>query len=275
MTTARDWGRRLGRVALWIAVAIVGVRGLSSTFAAKPSPAAVPVKAPPAWPDQRAGAFAAQFAAAWLAVTPDVAAYRASLEPYADDSALEALPVADPKAKPVTVSSVTVASLKGQSEHSARVTVAADTSAGRVWVAARVDRDPAGHLVIVGAPALVAGPQRAQADPPDGEPLAGSLAEAQELAGRYVTAYVTGHPEALTYLVPPGDAPPVALTAGFAADGEPEITALGDVPDAPKRLDLLARVTVTDHAKARRTLTYRLGLQRTDRWYVDTIEGGA
>jgi hypothetical protein len=141
VSTARDWGRRLGRVALWVAVAIVGIRGLSSTFAAKPSPAAVPVKTPPAWPDQRAGAFAAQFAAAWLAVTPDVAAYRAGLEPYVDDSALEALPVADPKARPVTVSSVTVASLKGQGQSSARVTVAADTSAGRVWVAARVDRD--------------------------------------------------------------------------------------------------------------------------------------
>jgi hypothetical protein len=224
---------------LWVAVLIVGARGVAASFAASPYPAAPVVKRAVSWPDDRVGAFAAQFAAAWLAVTPDATAYRAGVEPFLDESGLSVLPVADGDARPVSVGMVTVASLERVSGSSARVTVAAVTSAGRVWLACRVDRDDSGRLVVVGAPALVAAP------------------------------------EALAYLVPAGAARPAALPAGLAVAGDVEVSGVGDVGDAARRVVVLARVTVSDHARARRTLAYRLVLQRSDRWYVMSIGGGA
>jgi hypothetical protein len=235
-TTGGVLVRRVGRLVLWVAVLIVGARGVAASFAASPSPAAPVVKRAVSWPDDRVGAFAAQFAAAWLAVTPDATAYRAGVEPFLDESGLSVLPVADADARPVSVGMVTVASLERVSGSSARVTVAAVTSAGRVWLACRVDRDDSGRLVVVGAPALVAAPERAHAEQPDGSPLPSGLSDAVELADRFVSAYVTGH---------------------------------------PLRVVVLARVSGSAHARARRTLAYRLVLQRSDRWYVMSIGGGA
>jgi hypothetical protein len=274
-TTGGVLVRRVGRLVLWVAVLIVGARGVAASFAASPYPAAPVVKRAVSWPDDRVGAFAAQFAAAWLAVTPDATAYRAGVEPFLDESGLSVLPVADGDARPVSVGMVTVASLERVSGSSARVTVAAVTSAGRVWLACRVDRDDSGRLVVVGAPALVAAPERAHAEQPDGSPLPSGLSDAVELADRFVSAYVTGHPEALAYLVPAGAARPAALPAGLAVAGDVEVSGVGNVGDAARRVVVLARVTVSDHARARRTLAYRLVLQRSDRWYVMSIGGGA
>jgi hypothetical protein len=250
--TVGAWLRRLARVVLWLTVLILLLRGLSATFAASPSTGRAAPHRAAAWPDSRVGAFAAEFAAAWLAVDPDAVAYRDRVAAFADDGALEALPVAAPKAARVTVGSVVVAGTERVSQSSARVTVAAVTSTGRVWLTARVDRDGAGRLVVVGAPALD---------------------DARDLAARYVTAYVTGHPESLSYLVPAGSPPPPALAAGFALDGDPEVTVAGD--PGPRGLTVVVRVAVTDRARARWGLTYRLALLRTDRWYVLKIDGGS
>jgi hypothetical protein len=271
--TVGAWLRRLARVVLWLTVLILLLRGLSATFAASPSTGRAAPHRAAAWPDARVGAFAAEFAAAWLAVNPDAIAYRDRVAAFADDGALEALPVAAPKAARVTVGSVVVAGMERVSQSSARVTVAAVTSTGRVWLTARVDRDGAGRLVVVGAPALVAAPARGTVESRDPEPLPAALDDARDLAARYVTAYVTGHPESLAYLVPAGSPTPPALAAGFALDGDPEVTVAGD--PAPRGLTVVVRVAVTDRARARWGLTYRLALLRTDRWYVLKIDGGS
>src|SRR4051812_26364273 len=70
--TPRALLARLGRVVLWVAVAVVLARGLAGVLASDPQRASSRVvRAAPVWPDEAARAFAIEFAAAYLTVDPD------------------------------------------------------------------------------------------------------------------------------------------------------------------------------------------------------------
>src|SRR3954447_19993748 len=71
MRTAGGLVNRLGRALLWLLVVVLLLRGLGSVL--EPREAARPVQAPrlvPAWPDDDARAFAADFARVYLSFSP-------------------------------------------------------------------------------------------------------------------------------------------------------------------------------------------------------------
>src|SRR4051812_358626 len=66
---------RLGRAALWVAVSVVLLRGVSATLATRPAPPlSRAASAVAVWPDDAVRAFAAEFAIAYLDQSPADAA---------------------------------------------------------------------------------------------------------------------------------------------------------------------------------------------------------
>src|SRR4051812_15396196 len=78
----RELVPRVGRALLWVAVAVVLLRGLSATLATRQAPVLPRAASPGAvWPDDAARAFAAEFATAYLDQPPADAASLAGSGP--------------------------------------------------------------------------------------------------------------------------------------------------------------------------------------------------
>ena len=232
--------RTTGRVALWIAVAVVLVRGLGAIVS---DPAGTPAGrgaqiAAVRFPDDEARAFAVRFVSAYL--DGGGVAREASL------GGARAL--------------VTVAALRRDG-----------TSR---YVTVPVARDERGGLVVSGLPSFSAPPPRASVDGDDVEPLAGAGAQAiTELAERFLREYVAGADRAaLAYLLLPG-VEVAPLPAGLrlvSVDALDQTTAT-----TGRRRSVIASVRVREsRSGAVYPLAYQLEVERRDRWYVAAVAGG-
>jgi hypothetical protein len=274
---------RLGRLALWAAVAVVLVRGVGDILA---SPSSTPTvrahqRTGDAWPDDAARAFAVEFATAYLHHSPqdDPGEHARRIAGFGPTPlASELAPQFDPGLPGQAARSATVAASTTLDARHALVTVAATvtTPDGLTTrhLTVPVARDAAGGLAVYDLPSFTAAPPRTSAGPTDGEPLIGDeRAEIKHVVGRFTRAYLDGDTGGLSYLVPPG-------TRIAAAAGRFELVELGSItslgaPAGGERL-VLVRVQARDSlSRALYALRYRLALVRRDRWYVAGINGTA
>jgi hypothetical protein len=279
-----------GRVVLWVALAVLLIRGLddvlsSDRAASTPSPrrgAAVSD-----WPDDAAKAFAIGFVDAYLNWSPgqDPDSYARGLETFAAPELVADLAprfdepghTAAQRPRPpqgVTVRSATVAGAVRLDDRRALVTVAATlagaTPARRV-VTVPIARDTAGGLVVYDLPSFASGPRRAAIESVGREPLIGPDRDPiLDVVTRFLRAYLAGDSAGLAYLVPSG-------TRLVAAAGRWElvnVTALGGAERTRDGRLALATVEARDaQTGASYTLRYRLELVRRDRWYVAQVNG--
>jgi hypothetical protein len=278
--TPRELLSRLGRALLWLAVAVVLVRGLAGIVETESRPAGARIVRPaPVWPDEAARAFAVEFAAAYLTVDPrgEIDA-RAALSALAAPELVDALlPTLDGDAARQDVVSATVAGAARLDERRALITVAARVRGERprtVRVTVPVARDQHGGLVVYDLPSLAPAAGRADAGPTAGTPILGNgRAAIGDVLTRFLRAYVSGDRAGLAYLVPAGTRI-AATSGGFELLDLGSLTTLG-VTTGRDRL-VLATVRVRDRAsRATYALRYRVWLVRRDRWYVAAINDPA
>jgi hypothetical protein len=271
----RELVARLGRAVLWLVLAVVLLRGLTATLATRQSAvAARAASTAPAWPDDAARAFAAEFATAYLDQPPaDTAGLSASrladfvVPELADQLTLRP----DPKGRSLVVRSVVPQDTTRLDDRHALVTVAAlvgGTPVRTLRLTVPVARDARGGLVVYDLPSLAAAPERAPDAPPAGDPLtdSGERSAITDVLTRFLRAYVAGDRAGLSYLVPAGTRVG-AVAGGFELLDVRSLTAVAPETGAARRV--LVTVDVRDGvSRAVMALRYRVRLVRRDRWYV-------
>jgi hypothetical protein len=270
---------RLGRLALWAAVAVVLVRGLGDILA---SPGSTPTvrareQTGDAWPDDAARAFAVEFATAYLDHPPqdDSGEYARRIAGFASTHvASELAPQLDQRRSAQTVRSAAVAgSVTLDAQHALLTVAATVTTPDGVTtrhLTVPVARDDAGGLVVYDLPSFAAASPRASAAPTEGEALiAEERAAVEDVVGRFMRAYLTGDSGGLSYLAPPGTR--VAAVAGrFELIELGSITRLG-APAGDERLVLVRLLARDSLSRAVYGLRYSVTLVRRGRWYVAAI----
>jgi hypothetical protein len=262
--------RSAGRVALWIAVGIVLIRGVGSIVSEPAATIGGAGVEAGGFPDDEARAFAVRFASAYLDPPPG------GLAGYLADGLSDTAAVTLPRGPGAKVAWATVAREASLGDSRALVTVAAltDTGASR-YVTVPVARDERGGLVVSALPSFSPPPPRAALGGEDVEPLTGPGSEAVgDLAERFLRAYLSGgDSDALAYLLAPGAAvtPMPGGLAVVSFDGADQIAATATV----RRRSVRVSVTVRDRETgAVYPLGYRLEVARRDRWYVAAVAGG-
>src|SRR4051812_1092176 len=271
----RELVRRLGRAVLWMALAVVLLRGLTATLATRQtSVAARGASTAPAWPDDAARAFAAEFATAYLDQPPaDPAGLSASelADVVVPELADQLTVQPDPNGRPLVVRSVIPQDTTRLDSRHALVTVAAlvgDTPVRTLRLTVPVARDARGGLVVYDLPSLAAAPERATDAPPAGDPLTDSdeRAAITDVLTRFLRAYLAGDRAGLSYLVPAGTRVN-AVAGGFELLDVRSLTRVGPASGGVRRV--LVTVDATDRvSRAVMALRYRARLVKRDRWYV-------
>ncbi len=179
---------RAPRIAALAACLLLSLAGLRSALAGPP-----PMPEPPrpvASRDLAAEGLAERFTRAYLAVDPSRPQIRERvLGGLVSDGDL----ASDSAGSDQRVSVSWTAAVADRSEGRSRlVTVAADTTAGLVHLAVRVQRDRRGLLAIDGPPALVGGPPQSAAGAPEADHQEVEDGELKAVAERVVRNYLAG-----------------------------------------------------------------------------------
>lgn len=273
--TAGDLLRAVGRIALWLVLALVLVRGVLSILGGdgdaqgrSPDPAA----AARAFPDAEAEAFAVSFARAYLTWAPGRQEWVApALRPYLAPSLREDAGLRVPERGPAQiVDEATVARTQPIDARRGLVTVAATVSSRVVttrYLSVPVARDAHGGLAVYEYPSILPPPPRADVEALAPEPLEPAEQKRIEaLLERFFPVFFSGPTEQLDYFLSPG-------TRLRALPERYELVDLVGVEQAsggrsPRRT-VLADVEVRDRGTgASLELRYRVALERRDRWYV-------
>jgi Conjugative transposon protein TcpC len=258
--------RAAGRMALWVAVGLLLLRGAGSVLA---EPAKDNARGAGSRPgvDPAASAFAVRFARLYIG-DPGSAELTSLFAP----GAAPASPASRGSGSPVAQAEV--AGVRDLGGGQSVFTVACQLDDGRaLYLAVPVTRASAGEVAAAGAPAIVAGPAVSGATIESPRPLAGSGAGAiAELVRRFLPAYLSAESSAdLSYLLAPGAvvSPPSGglrllgvqsvKQAGTAEGGRRSLIAAAEVRD-PESGDVYA-------------LAYRLEVVRRGRWYVERVDG--
>jgi hypothetical protein len=260
---------------LWLLVVVLLLRGLASVLEPRePAPAVKSPRAAPAWPDDDARAFAAEFVRAYLSYTPrDPDASARAVRAFAAPELAGAIaPQYGQRAPAQAVGSVTVARTARLDARHALVTVAVAVEGAPAtrYLTVPIGRDQAGGLVVSDLPSFAAGPARASVEQAATEPLAVSeRAAITPVVERFLRAYLAGDASGLEYLVPAG----VRIRA--PARGQ-ELVDVGELalagPALGRERVVLAAVRARDVATGGVfLLRYRLRLVRRDRWYVAAV----
>lgn len=269
-SSLRGVARTAGRIALWVFIGLVLVRGLGDVLSGAGQQAAAPQPAAAAFPGDETRAFAASFARVYLE-SPSAGA----LAPYLAQGLADRLGTRPARSR-ARVAQVSAAGERVVGSGQALITVTCQLAgpARRVlYLAVPVARDPSGGLSVFGLPSVVAAPPAGQADPEQAQPVAGAeAAEIRRLAERFLAAYLPGAEAGdLAYLLAPGTAiAPVG--GGFRLV---EVTDVGQLGDAPAtQRTVLVQARVRDAAsRATYPVAYRLEVVRRDRWYVSGVQG--
>ena len=268
-SSVRSALRGIGRVAIWVVVGLLLVRGVVSA-ASTPSPQPAAPSSGTVGNDQAGESFAVRFARAYLA-NPSAQA----LAPFLAEGAR----VGTGRPPEDDASPVAQAEVSGTEElgdGTAVLTVACELRDARtLYLAVPITRSRAGEVAALGAPSIVAGPGVAGADSDRPQPLTGPDAGSiQALVAKFVPEYLAaGEAADLAYLVAPGAAVQ-PLSGGLQFVSLSGVTQLGS-GEGPRR-SVLAAVRVTDPATgAIYPLVYRLDAVKGARWYVRAIEGAS
>ncbi|MCA1680021.1 MAG: conjugal transfer protein [Actinobacteria bacterium] len=276
--------RRIGRVVLWVSIAIVAARGLGAIFsgdaASSTQAQAEGALAAQTFPDDEARAYAVQFTRAFLTFTPMHPEYhelsvRAFLAAQLRESAALELPERGPSQ---TVTAATVARAKALGRSRALVTVAATVVNETVttrYLTVPVARDSAGGLVVYDYPAFSSPPPTGSVPSEQPKTLDGTGAkEIPDLLRRFFAAYLDGRQlDDLSYF----------LTRTTRVTPLPQRYRLRDVLGVsqvgegigPRRKVLVTLRARDPETRADYTLRYRADVIRRDRWYVEALEGAA
>jgi|1186.fasta_scaffold21023_2 hypothetical protein len=284
--TPRDLLTGVGRLVLWLVVALLLVHGAGDMLGPSddaPEPRLARAEQAPGWPNDAARALAVEFATAYLTYAPgedpDAAAQRVNAFASAE-VVRELVPHFDRGTPAQAVRSAAVARTVTLDARHALVTVAAtlatDGQLGTRRLTVPIARDDAGGLVIDDLPSFAAAPARAATAPRDEEPLLGADRGAiEDVLTRFLRSYLAGDTGGMAYLVVPG-------TRIAAAAGRLELLSLTSVtvmaPAERGRRVMLVTVHVRDvGSRAVYMLRYRVRLVRRDRWYVAELneEGSA
>ncbi|MDV9176532.1 conjugal transfer protein [Streptomyces sp. W16] len=272
---------RLSRLAVWTVIA-AGPIALAVAVASTPTTveAATPAKSTSVHTATGAadpGGYAQLFISTWLRSSTDntTSAQARLAQALAPDVELPD-PAADAQRAPQSVTAVRSAQHGGGAWS---VTVAAQYADGtvRYYTVPVVSDSTGGSFTVTGAPAVVAGPARAEAAKPSyGVSVSeGALSSA---LGEFFAAYLTGSGEIDRYLAPGvtlsavSPAPYTALT--LQQISAVEQAAAGQVPADGTTVHVLAQVEARDTG-GRWPLAYELTLRtRSGRWEVAALESG-
>jgi hypothetical protein len=257
-----------GRVAIWVAIGLLLVRGLGAVLVPAPEGERAP-KAGEAATDPASAALAVRFARAYL----DNPAPRA-LAPFL----AEGVRVGGGRAPEVPGAQVAQAALNASRElgdGKALLTVACDLRDRRVVsLVIPISRSGAGEVAVSGAPWVVAAPSVGGVEAERPRPLVGSdAASIRALVAKFLPAYLAARstPD-LSYLLAPGAAvvPLAGALEPLGAAGS--VAQLGD-GKGPRRTVLASGRFRDPVSGAVYRLAYRLELVRRSRWYVRSVEG--
>ncbi len=233
--------RSVGRVTIWIVLALLLVRGAGAVLA-QPQKSALAAERQGATADQASTALAVRFARTYLG----------GRVAQAEVSATERL--------------------GGGGE---TLTVACELRDGRaLYLAVPVSRSGAGEVAVAGAPWVVAAPSTAGVAAERPRPIAGpDAADIRSLVEKFIPAYVAERsPRDLSYLLAPG-ASVVPLAGSFELLGAPgDVSQLGD-GEGPRRIVVIACRLRDPADGAIYRLAYRLDVTKRNRWYVESVEG--
>lgn len=260
--------RKGGRVAIWIVIALLLVRGLGAVLA--PARVSAPAhRAGAGGSEQASTALAVRFARAYVAGRP-----QASLAPLlAEEARVRA---ASRRARPgAGVAQAGVSATEDLGGGRAVLTVACELRDGRtLYLAVPISRSRAGEVAVSGAPWVVAAPSTAGVAAERPRPIAGSDADAIEaLVRKFIPAYLSARRAGeLSYLLAPGAViTPLAGSLGLRG-GAVSVAQLGD-GEGRRRTVVAAGRFADRRSGAVFRLAYRLELVRRDRWYVRGVEG--
>lgn len=258
--------RVAGRLAIWVAIGLLLVRGAVATFAAPQKTTAGPKAAPG---EEVVAATAERFARLYLE-EPDPKVLRPYLAAGARIGAGR-----PPSAGGAEVAQADVVDTSDVGDGRVVVTVSCELRDSRtLYLTVPIVRHGSGEAAVLGAPSIVAMPAPAGADPESPRPIAGPEAGAiSELVAKFLPAYVSsGDSRELSYLLTP-EAEIVPL------GGQIELVSIGTVEqlgggEGPRR-DLLVSARVEEPVGGGiYPLGYRLEVQRlAGRWYVAGVEG--
>ena len=260
LTRARG---RAPRVVLLLACSILSVAGIRASFAPPAKLEASRPQSPPA-NDLAAQAFAADFARAYLEWDPTnpEAHERAMARFLGASQALDVALTGRPGLAQRVERTIAVGDVGSRRRR--KITVAADTSLGRVHLAVPVERDANGLLFIGGAPAIV-GPPPASSHPrtrPESEVEDRQL---RALGARVVRNFLSGERRDLA-----ADLHPDAVVSLPEKPLRVRSTDAITWAAAPRRVAVL--VTAAPRHAPRMALRYELSVLRVGgRWVVRTI----
>jgi hypothetical protein len=260
--------RPVGRVAIWVVIALLLVRGLGAVLApeaaGRQSGRARGVGADPA-----SASLAVRFASAYL----DDPTPRALTPFLAEGAALGGGRSAIGDGAEVAQAEVAATHELGGGR--AVLTVACDLRDGRsLYLAVPISRSGAREVAVSGAPWVVAEPSTAGVAAERPRPLAGPDANAiRALAAKFLPAYLAARSAGdLSYLLAPG-----ASVAPLAGALEPvgsagSVSQLGEGEGRRRAVIVSGRFRDPASGAVYR-LAYRLALVKRNRWYVQAVEG--
>lgn len=273
--TPRDSAARLGRIALWLVLGFVFLRGVGDVLGgsgAEETRAAKPVAA---WPNAEAEAAVLDFTRRYLTYSPEEEElHAAAVAPYLAPNLEEGAGLEVPrKGKDQTVGQVAVAQVKRLAPDRALVEVSAavyneTVSTRRVVVP--IARDGRGRVTVYDYPALSAPHERGtvSVDEPR-EVREPEYAQVEATLERFFPPYLAGEAKALSYIAPAG-VQPRALNVPYRFLGIDRIGDLGETRDG--RRIVVARVRARDReTKTEQVLSFHLRLVRRDRFYVEAV----
>ncbi len=260
--------RQVGRIAIWIAIGLLLVRGIGSVLS-PPQAEAPGAGAQKRGIDPASAAFAVRFARTYL----DDPSPRA-LSPFLAEGARIGAG-RPPLGAGASVAQAEVAATQELGGSSEVITVAAELRDARtLYLAVPVSRSGAGEVAALGAPWIVAAPSGAGVASERPRPLAGPEAAAiQALVAKFLPAFVSSRSAGdLAYLLARGAA--VAPLGGsvelLGAPGA--VSQLGD-GEGRRRTVLVAGRFQDPASGAVYQFAYRLDLVKRNRWYVQAVEG--
>jgi hypothetical protein len=254
---------RAPRIAVLVACGVLSAGGIKSIVAPQPPARAGRPLAPTS--DLAAQAFAQEFARAyleWDAAAPE--AHERAVAPFLGSDVEAGAGLVVPETGAQTVRWATVAGDRRMAGRLRRVTIAAQTTRGRVHLSIAVGRDERGMLFVSAPPAIVGPPPRATNGSSGPEPEVEDR-ELRAVAARVVRNYLAGEREDLA-----ADLHPRAVVS--LPDVLLRVQSTDAVTWASEPRRLAVAVTAAERNGPRFALRYELGVLRVGRrWLVREV----